>query len=216
MYFVFTFLKSRSSKNSLTFSSDLDGIYAHYADKNTTKIDIDLEDYSPIGVKDGNLWLADTSGIAQHGVSVLNLKNKKISQVNPADCHSVLSSMNSLNAFSVFLFEYTRAILPFSISSLEKKELLSKKLCPKTFLNDFYGNITLENSRIGVQYHKTGDVHIAIYDYKARSMLLSIGRVNKHGDYQPLEGEGSDNQDYWMAYNRPYVKFMLDDLYSGI
>ena len=93
----FIFILDKDKKPALTFSSDLDGIYAHYADKNTTKIDIDLEDYSPIGVKDGNLWLADTSGIGQHGVSVLNLKNKKISQVNPADCHSVLSSMNSLN-----------------------------------------------------------------------------------------------------------------------
>ena len=93
----YIYILDKDKKPALTFSSDLDGVYAHYADKKTTKIDIDLENYSPIGVKDGNLWLADTSGVGQHGVSVLNLKNKKISQLNPIDCHSVLSSMSSLN-----------------------------------------------------------------------------------------------------------------------
>ena len=84
-------------------------------------------------------------------------------------------------------------------------------------LNDFYGEISQENSRQVVQYHKTGDVHIAVYDYKARSFLLSIGRVNGDGAYHPdgMDDSTSDGRDYWMAYNRPYVRFQLDDLAVG-
>lgn len=52
-----------------------------------------------------------------------------------------------------------------------------------TALTDFYGELSMENSRVVVQYHKTGDQHIAMYDFGASSMLLSVGRINKDGDY---------------------------------
>ena len=87
----------KDKKPALTFSSDADSVYAHYTDKNTTKIDIDLEDYTPIGLKGDFLYMAETSGIGSHGLSVLNLKNKKIQSIIPDDCHSVLNAMNSLN-----------------------------------------------------------------------------------------------------------------------
>lgn len=39
-----------------------------------------------------------------------------------------------------------------------------------TALTDFYGNITSETSKIIIQSHQTGDVHIASYDYSAKVM----------------------------------------------
>jgi len=39
-------------------------------------------------------------------------------------------------------------------------------------------------------------------------MLVSIGRVDGEGSYGP--------NDVWMAYNRPYLKFGLDDLWVGL
>ena len=39
-----------------------------------------------------------------------------------------------------------------------------------TALADFYGNITSETSKIIVQNHQTGDVHITTYDYSAKVM----------------------------------------------
>jgi len=80
-------------------------------------------------------------------------------------------------------------------------------------LSDHYGDLSMENARVVTQYHKTGDVHIAVYDYSARQMLVSIGKVNGDGNYYP-EGMTDDN-DYWMAYNRPYIQFSLDDLFTG-
>ena len=50
-----------------------------------------------------------------------------------------------------------------------------------TALKDFYGNITLETSKIIVQYHETGDVHIASYDFQSNEMYLAIGRINHEG-----------------------------------
>lgn len=79
-------------------------------------------------------------------------------------------------------------------------------------LSDFYGNITMENARVITQYHKTGDVHIAVYDYSAREMLVSIGRVNKEGQYMP---EGGTQKDVWEAHNRPFLRFNLNDLFQG-
>ena len=93
----YIFILDEDKKPALTFSSDLDGVYAHYADDKTTKIDIDLEDYTPFAVKDDLLWMYGVSGIGAHNVSVLNLKTKKIQKVVPSDCHSVISAMNSLN-----------------------------------------------------------------------------------------------------------------------
>lgn len=82
-----------------------------------------------------------------------------------------------------------------------------------TALSDFYGNITMENSVQVLQYHETGDVHIAIYDYGSHEMLVSIGRINKKGDYAPDETQSGS---LWKAYNRPYLRFNLDDLWVGL
>ena len=93
----FIYILGKDKKPALTFSSDADSVYAHYTDKNTTKIDIDLEDYTPFGLKGDLLYLTETSGIGAHGISVLNLKNKKITSIIPEDCHSLINSMTSLN-----------------------------------------------------------------------------------------------------------------------
>lgn len=74
-----------------------------------------------------------------------------------------------------------------------------------TALTDFYGNITCETSKIVTQFHQTGDVHIASYDFENKYMYVAIGRVDHEGDYVP-NGK---------AYNRPYVKFNLRDLWAG-
>ena len=80
-----------------------------------------------------------------------------------------------------------------------------------TFLTDFYGDITMENTRIAVRYHQTGDVHIASYDFGNKQMIVSIGRINEDGQYGPVGG----NLDSWKAYNRPYVQFDLEELWKG-
>lgn len=80
-----------------------------------------------------------------------------------------------------------------------------------TALADFYGDISMANSRVILQYHKTGDVHIAVYDFGANEMLVSIGRINADGDYGPEDGDKSS----WKAYNRPYLNFKLEDLWVG-
>jgi hypothetical protein len=77
-----------------------------------------------------------------------------------------------------------------------------------TALTDFWGNITCENSKVITKYHRTGDVHIASYDFEAKQMYLAIGRIDHDGQYGP-----GDN---WKAYNRPYMKFNLEDLWRGL
>lgn len=62
------------------------------------------------------------------------------------------------------------------------------------------------------QYHETGDLHIASYDFTAKNMNLAVGRINHEGQYQPT---GGDDDKVWKAYNRPYLKFSLPDLWSG-
>ena len=93
----FIYILDKDKKPVLTFSSDLDGVYAHYADDKTTKIDIDLEDYTPVGLKGKYVYLSETSGLGAHGVSILNIETRKIQSIVPEDCHSVLTSMSSLN-----------------------------------------------------------------------------------------------------------------------
>lgn len=80
-----------------------------------------------------------------------------------------------------------------------------------TALMDFYGNISLETSKTITKYHQTGDVHIASYDFKAKQMYLAIGRINDDGDF----GDEGDS-DMWKAYNRPYLSFSLNDLWTGV
>jgi len=91
------YLLDENKKPVLTFSSDLDGVYAHLTDKETTKIDIDLEDYAPVAIKGSNLYMVNNSGIAPSAVSVFNVKTKKINQISPSDCSTVGSVYNSLN-----------------------------------------------------------------------------------------------------------------------
>ena len=78
-----------------------------------------------------------------------------------------------------------------------------------TALQDFYGNISCETSKIITQYHGTGDLHIPSYDFDAKQLYVSIGRINHDGNYGPTGGSE------WKAYNRPYLKFNLDDLWTN-
>lgn len=82
-----------------------------------------------------------------------------------------------------------------------------------TALTDFYGNIDLETSKVITQFHQTGDLHIASYDFTAGTMNVAIGRINAKGDYMP---EGGADSSVWKAYNRPYLKFTLADLWAGV
>lgn len=82
-----------------------------------------------------------------------------------------------------------------------------------TFLTEYYGQLTMENARIGVRYHQTGDVHIASYDFGKKQMIVAIGRINANGEYGP---EGSQDMSVWKAYNRPYLQFDLNDLWQGL
>ena len=71
-----------------------------------------------------------------------------------------------------------------------------------TALLDFYGNISLETSKIILQYHQSGDVHIAAYDFDGDEMYLAIGKININGN------SGQNNNDgLWCAHNRPWLKF---------
>eukprot|EP01039_Chlorochromonas_danica_P001553 gene1553-1691_t len=79
-------------------------------------------------------------------------------------------------------------------------------------LNDFHGNITCENTKVITKYHNTGDLHIASYDYTDKLLYLSIGKINHKGEYGPIGGD----LDSWKAYNRPWLKFNLKDLWTGI
>lgn len=85
-------------------------------------------------------------------------------------------------------------------------------------LSDLHGDLSAANARVATQFHKTGDLHIAVYDYSAKQLLVSVGRVNGHGDYCPdsmvTDGQCSDDK-IWMAYNRPYVQFDLATLFEG-
>lgn len=72
-----------------------------------------------------------------------------------------------------------------------------------TALKYFYGNMTIENNKIIQQYHQSGDAHIAAYDYGKKEMLVSVGRIDKKGNYIK------------QAYDRPYIHFKLDDFWSG-
>lgn len=82
-----------------------------------------------------------------------------------------------------------------------------------TVLADMYGAISLSTAPIITQYHQTGDHHIAFYDFQGTGeMILSIGRINRKGEYGP---EGGDLES-WMAYNRPYLRFNLSNLWNGL
>ena len=77
-----------------------------------------------------------------------------------------------------------------------------------TPLSDFYGDISLDTARTIIQYHRSGDVHIQQVDFGEGVVQVAIGRVDIHGRY------GDDNT-MWKAYNRPFVRFNLKDLWTG-
>lgn len=79
-------------------------------------------------------------------------------------------------------------------------------------LSDLYGSLTIETGPIATQYHQTGDQHIAFYDFQGSGTLtVAIGRINADGEYGPQGGDLSS----WKAYNRPYLKFYLKNLWNG-
>jgi hypothetical protein len=43
-------------------------------------------------------------------------------------------------------------------------------------------------------------------------MHLTIGRTNKEGNYCP---DDCPDKTVWMAYNRPWTQFDLEDLWNG-
>ena len=49
-------------------------------------------------------------------------------------------------------------------------------------LLDFYGNISLETSKIILHYHQSSDVHIAEYDFDGDEMNLAIRKININGN----------------------------------
>eukprot|EP01034_Spumella_vulgaris_P036469 gene36469-44978_t len=71
-----------------------------------------------------------------------------------------------------------------------------------TGILDFWGRISQETAKTITQAHETGDLHIASYDFTAKLMYVKYGP------------EGGDTN-IWKAYNRPYLKFDLNDLWTG-
>ena len=97
------FLLDKNKKPVLTLSSTIssDGktyVYAHLTDRDTTKIDVDLEEYGIIGIDDNNVWLTGDPSGETFGVSLLNLKTEQITRINPEECHSYLGGFSSLNS----------------------------------------------------------------------------------------------------------------------
>jgi hypothetical protein len=81
-----------------------------------------------------------------------------------------------------------------------------------TALSDFNGQITLDTARTIIQYHRSGDVHIAQYDFGSNYVQVAVGKINQYGQYGPVDGT---DMTVWKAYNRPFVRFSLDDLWAG-
>jgi len=81
----------------LTFSSNIDTVFAHAVQEDNRKIDVDLEEYGLLGLKGSNLWLlGDPEGQTQ-GLSILNINSGKITLVTPSDCSSLLEGYVSAN-----------------------------------------------------------------------------------------------------------------------
>eukprot|EP00605_Chrysophyceae_sp_TOSAG23-4_P002433 GSChrysophyteH1.ASY1.ANO1.2692.1 assembled CDS len=79
-------------------------------------------------------------------------------------------------------------------------------------LQDFSGNISPFTTKQIIQFHETGDLHAAAYDFGNKQMHLTIGRTNKEGNYCP---DDCPDKTVWMAYNRPWTQFDLEDLWNG-
>lgn len=85
---------------------------------------------------------------------------------------------------------------------------------PKALMAFADGGISQHTTKQIVQYHSTGDLHAATYDFGAKQMHLTIGKINAQGNYCPEEECETDNK-VWMAYNRPWTQFNLEDLWAG-
>lgn len=96
------FVLDENKNPVLTFSNDNENIYAHLADKQTSKIDIELEEYGILGFSNNKLWLrGDPSGDTD-GLSILDIDKNSIKRINPKDCHSLLNNYLSLNKSSPY------------------------------------------------------------------------------------------------------------------
>lgn len=80
-----------------------------------------------------------------------------------------------------------------------------------TALSQYYGQVSLDTTRNIIQYHRSGDVHIAQYDFGQSLVQVAVGRINDKGQYGPEGGDMSS----WKAYNRPFVRFSMEDLWTG-
>ena len=89
-----------------------------------------------------------------------------------------------------------------------------------------YLHVTLLNILFYCLFYYTNTVFAFIHTYfiwltrhhhKIHSLCLfhddSIGKTNHAGEYGPADGS---NKDVWKAYNRPYLKFNLEDLWGGL
>jgi hypothetical protein len=61
----------------------------------------------------------------------------------------------------------------------------------------------------------TGDVHIAIYDWSARSLFVAVGKVNSDGNYGPEHSSEKSSSGEFMACNRSFVEFGMDSLWNA-
>jgi hypothetical protein len=80
-------------------------------------------------------------------------------------------------------------------------------------LQEYYGELNMDNTRDIVVTHGTGDMHIAVYDFgdpndKANTAKFwwSIGRIDEDSKYVV---------DEWMARSRPFLEYNMADLWAG-
>lgn len=81
-----------------------------------------------------------------------------------------------------------------------------------TALKFFHGQVDAFTTKQIIQAHETGDVHAASYDFGNKEMHLTIGRTNADGQFCD---DACADDSMWKAYNRPWTKFVLEDLWTG-
>lgn len=84
-----------------------------------------------------------------------------------------------------------------------------------TALTSFYGQINMDTTKQIIQYHQTGDLHAAAYDFHSKKMQLTIGKINENGEYHPDADTNPADSCAWCAYNRPWLSFDMVDLWTG-
>jgi hypothetical protein len=86
---------------------------------------------------------------------------------------------------------------------VNKRTQPSHDLCTHDMIQEAYGNITAEwMIRDFSARHKTGDLHVAVYDFPSDSLYLSGA--------SPMDKEG--NFEY--AYDRAYLKLSMEKLFN--